>query len=191
MKVTLNLAIPPSPRERYAFAWGIPAVFLALLVSAYLGLSTARSVRENREVQRERLKLQEREASLIKDEAEIRRDLDQPKSRKVLGTAQFFNALIDRKAFSLTEFAAKVTQLLPGSVRLTSLSLSQEGADRVARFVVAGSSEEAVENFLIHLEDSPDFKDVALLDQGVEQGSAAGEQVAITCTARYVRGEVR
>ncbi len=191
MKVTLNLAISPGPRERYALAWAAPVTLLALGGFVLLCVSATRNLIAYRSTQRDRLNIQKQEAALSKNEIELRKDLDQQRLRGVVREAQFVNTLIDRKQVSLSVLMGEVTQLLPGSVRLTSMVLSEQGGDRVVRFVVTGTSEEALENFLINLEGSPDFRDVTTLNQGIEGESAAGGQVSLTCTVRYLGGEQR
>jgi hypothetical protein len=71
---------------------------------------------------------------------------------------------------------------------LTGLALSQAEGEPVVRLTILGGSEEAAESFLSNLEDSPDFKDVAITNQGVEPGASAGGAVIVACTASYVGG---
>lgn len=191
MKVSLNLAIAPSRRQRYALAWAAPLTVLALAGLAFLCVSTVRGAREYRRIHLDRLKLEAREAALNKAEVDLRKDLEQPQFRKLFREIQFVNALIEKKQISLTTLAGRVNKLLPVSVRLAGLSLTQSGQDRVVRFVVVGGSEEAVENFLINLEDSSDFKDPVIINPNIEEVGDAPGQVMITCTARYLGGERR
>jgi hypothetical protein len=46
--------------------------------------------------------------------------------------------------------------------------------------------EDAIETFLNDLEDAPDFKDVAIVNQGFQEEAVQGEQVNVICTARYL-----
>jgi hypothetical protein len=78
---------------------------------------------------------------------------------------------------------------MPDEVRLTGLALAPEGQELAVRFVITGKSEEAIERFLSDLEDSPHFKDVAIVNQGFEQTGAASELENIACTAHYLPGE--
>lgn len=187
MKVTLNLAVS-TPSERYVFAWAAPVGLLALAGSLFILFSAGRSLREYRQANRDRLKLQKQEAELTETEKGLRKELEQPRPREVLRAVRYINSLIAKKHVSLTGLTEKVAQLLPSSVQLTGMALSQEGGKLVVRFVVAGSSEEAVENFLINLEDSSDFQDVAIINQGFEETGGPGGSVRLTCTARYLGG---
>ena len=189
MKIVLNLAIPPSARERYALYWAIPATLLGVTGLAFLLLFTVRSFREYRAVQKSVAEYQERENALRAQEMALRKQLEEPKSRRLLDDVQFVNALIEKKRFSLTGLAADITDLIPDEVRLTGLALAPEGQELAVRFVITGKSEEAIESFLSDLEDSPHFKDVAIINQGFEQTGAASELENIACTAHYLPGE--
>jgi hypothetical protein len=191
MKITLNLATPPSPHERYGLAWAIPTVVVALVGMGLLAFFAQRNYRDYRTVHRSVLEMQQREAELRSRELSLRRELERPQFREVYRQAQFVNALIDQRRFSLTELTQKVSNLLPGEVRLTGLVLPQGGKEPVVRFAVVGNSEEAIEAFLSNLEDSSDFGDVAILDQGFAQESGTQGSVTVVCMARYLGARPR
>jgi len=189
MKVVLNLAIPPSARERYALYWAIPATLLGVAGLAFLLLFTVRSYREYKAVQKSVAEQQGRESTLRAQEMTLRKQLEEPESRRLLDDVQFINALIEKKRVSLSSLATDITDLMPDEVRLTGLALVPEGQELAVRFVITGKSEEAVERFLSDLEDSPHFKDVAIVNQGFEKTGAASELENIACTAHYLPGE--
>ena len=191
MKITLNLATPPSPHERYGLAWAIPTVVVALVGMGLLAFFARRNYRDYRAVHRSVLEMQQREAELRSRELSLRRDLEQPQFREVYRQAQFVNALIDQRQFSLTELTQKVSNLLPGEVRLTGLALPQGGKEPVVRFALVGNSEEAIESFLSNLEHSSDFGDVAILNQDFAQESGTPGSVTVVCTARYLGARPR
>lgn len=186
MNVTLNLAVVRSPRERYALTWAVPVMLLALAGLVLLSDSAVRSVQAYRRFRAERLELERQGAALDQTEREMRKDLEQPRLRALFRETQFVNDLIVRKRTSVSTVAERVAKLLPASAHLSSMELLQTGGDRTLRFIVAAASEETLENFLIGLEDSSDFKDVAIVNQGIEETGAAAGQVIVTCTARYV-----
>jgi hypothetical protein len=190
MKLTLNLSTTPSPHERYALAGAVPTAVIALAGLVLLSLLAGRDFREYRSVHRSVLEVQQTEAGLRAQEMALRRGLERPQLRQVYRQVHFVNSLIDQKQFSLTELTEKVSKLLPGEVRLTGLALSRGEKDPVVRFTVAGNNEEAVETFLSNLEDSADFADVAILNQGFAQEGAGQGPVTIACAARYVGGRV-
>jgi Tfp pilus assembly protein PilN len=188
MRVALNLAIPASARERYALYWAIPATLLGVTGLAFLLLFTVRLFREYRGVGASVAASQERENALRAQEMALRRRLEEPQSRQLLNDVQFVNALIAEKRISLTGLATDITDLIPDEVQLTALALAPEGQELAVRFVITGKSEEAVERFLSNLEDSPHFKDVAIINEGFEEAGSSSELENIACTAHYLVG---
>ena len=190
MKIVLNLAIPPSAQERYALFWAIPATLLGATGLVFLLLFSVRSFREYKAVQKCVAEHQARENTLRAQEMALRKQLEDPESRRLLNDVQFVNDLIEKKRFSVAAMAADITDLIPDEVRLTGLALVPEGQELTVRFVITGKSEEAIESFLSDLEDSPHFKDVAIIKQGFEEKGASTELENIACTAHYLPGEI-
>jgi len=190
MKIVLNLAIPPSAQERYALFWAIPATLLGATGLVFLLLFSVRSFREYKAVQKSVAEHQARENTLRAQEMALRKQLEDPESRWLLNEVQFVNDLIEKKRFSVAAMAADITDLIPDEVRLTGLALAPEGQELTVRFVITGKSEEAIESFLSDLEDSPHFKDVAIIKQGFEEKGASTELENIACTAHYLPGEI-
>ena len=189
MRVTLNLAIPPSARERYALLWAIPATLLGIAGLVLIILFSDRSYREYRVVHASVVRYQDRDNALRAQEMALRRVLEEPASRRLLNNVQFINALIEAKQVSLTSLAADITELIPDDVRLSALAMQPDGHELAVRFVITGKNAEAIERFLSDLEDSPHFKDVAIINEGLEETGANSELENIACTAHYVAGE--
>jgi len=188
MKVVLNLAIPPRARERYALYWAIPATLLGATGLVFLLVFTLRSYREYQAAQKSAAEQQALENTVHTQEMALRRQLDEPESRRLLNDVQFVNELIEARQFSVTGLAADIADLIPDEVRLTGLAMAPQGQDLAVRFVITGKSEVAVEGFLSDLEDSPHFKDVAIINQGFEQTGTTSELENVPCTARYLAG---
>jgi hypothetical protein len=186
MRITLNLSTMPGPRERYALAWTLPTIVIGVAALVLLSVVGARNFRQYRLARRSVGELQRVEAQVRGQEVALRKNLERPELRDMYRQAQFINALIDRKQFSITVLFEKVAPLVPANVRLSGLTLTHSGKDLGVRFAVAGTSEEAVEQFLTNLEDSADFADVAILNQGFAQEGAENELVTISCSARYL-----
>jgi len=189
MRVTLNLAIPPSARERYALLWAIPATLLGIAGLVLIILFSDRTYREYRVVHASVVRYQDRDNALRAQEMALRRVLEEPASRRLLNDVQFINALIEAKQVSLTSLAADITELIPDDVRLSALAMQPDGHELAVRFVITGKNAEAIERFLSDLEDSPHFKDVAIINEGLEETGANAELENIACTAHYVAGE--
>ena len=189
MRVTLNLAIPPSARERYALLWAIPATLLGIAGLVLIILFSHRSYREYQVVHASVVRYQDRDNAVRAQEMALRRVLEEPASRGLLNNVQFINALIEAKQISLTSLAADITKLIPDDVRLGSLAMQPDGRELAVKFVITGKNAEAIERFLSDLEDSPHFKDVAIINEGLEETGTNTELENIACTAHYVVGE--
>ncbi len=191
MKITLNLSVSRTPHERYGLAWAVPVLLVAMAGLIWCVKAAFDSLSEYHKYRHATVELLEKENLLRAREITLRKDFERPEHSALLGEAHFVNTLIDKKQFSVTELTSKITKLLPASVRLDGMTLAQPGSEPVIRFSIVGNSEEAIETFLIHLEDSPDFKDVTIINQGFERAGAGASPVAISCTARYRGGAAR
>jgi hypothetical protein len=187
MKLSLNLSLAQSFRQRHVVAWSAPLLLASGLLLFRLGLSIQTNWKEYRTVRQSVEREESRVSELAAQEAGLKDKLQQPENRALLREVQFVNSVIEQRRLSFTGLTEKVTVLLPPQVRLAALSLPDSSGDPVVHFGIEGTGEEPVETFLTNLEDSPDFRDVSLLSQGFEQ-KGTGVPVSITCTARYVGG---
>lgn len=187
MKVSLNLSLAQSFRQRHVVAWSVPLLLVSLFLLFRLALSIQANWREYRGIRQSVEREQSRLNALAAQATGLRGKLEQPENRALLREVQFVNSVIEQRRLSFTGLTEKVTLLLPPQVRLAAMSLPDSSGDPIVHFGVEGASEEPVETFLTNLEDSPDFRDVSLLSQGFEE-KGNGAPVSITCTARYVGG---
>jgi len=118
----------------------------------------------------------------------LRRQLEEPESRRILSDVRFIDALIEQKRLSLTGLVTNLAELMPEEVKLSALALAPDSHGLAIRFVITGKSDEAVEHFLSNLEESPHFTDVAIVNEGFEESGANAELENIACTAHYVVG---
>jgi Tfp pilus assembly protein PilN len=191
MKITLNLSPAASARDRYALAWAVPATLVGLAALVLLCRASLREYRDYRGMQQQLTEVERRAAELRNQEAGIRRKLEDPGYRELLRRAKFVNALIDQRKLSLTVLSARLAGLLPEDAHLTGLALAPpkkaEDGDMV-RIGITARGEDAIETFINDLEDSADFKDVSITNQGFQEESSQANQVNIICTARYLPG---
>ena len=188
MRVSLNLALAPSRRDRYALAWALPATVLGLAVLGLLALTTWRQFRDYRGVHALLVAQHAREESLRDKEASLRKELEQPKYRVTLNEVQFLNSLIERKQVSLTQLATEITRMLPDNVRLNGLALQDRQGTLAVRIVLSAKDEKGIEAFLSNLESSPHFKDIELTNQGFAEAGLGSAPVNVACTAQYLTG---
>ncbi|HEV3279668.1 MAG TPA: hypothetical protein VG860_22965 [Terriglobia bacterium] len=188
MRVNLNLARDQGFRQRHLVAWSVPTLLVALVLLLRMIVGAQANWGEYRTVRASADKEVGRQNELLVREAQLARKLDEPDNRALLHEVQFINYLIDERRLSFGELTDKVTALLPPQARLSGLSMPDASGDPVVHFAIEGSGEEPVETFLTNLENSPDFKDVIITNQGFEEKESGGAPVSITCNARYVGG---
>jgi hypothetical protein len=193
MRITLNLSPAASARDRYALAWAIPVMLVGLAVLVLLVRVSLHEYRNYREIQHQLADVQLRAEELRNQEAASKRKFDFPAYRELLRQAGFVNKLIDQRQVSPTELSAQIAGLLPEDAVLTGLALvppKKPGDDYGVRMGISAKGEDSVETFINDLEDSSDFKDVSIVNQGFQENSSLGQQVNLICTARYLPGVV-
>jgi len=189
VKVNVNLARAQGFRQRHLVAWSVPALAIAVILMLRMIVGAELDWRQYRSVRASADKEAGRQMDLLTREAALHRKLDEPDNRALLNEVHFINELIDQRRLSFGELTDKVTALLPPQARLAGLSMPDASGDPLVHFAIEGASEEPVETFLTNLENSPDFKDLIITNQGFEEKeSGAGAPVSITCNARYVGG---
>jgi hypothetical protein len=188
VKVNLNLARAQGFRQRHLVAWSVPTLAIAVILMLRMIVGAEANWREYRTVRASADKEAGRQMDMLTREAALHRKLDEPDNRALLNEVHFINELIDERRLSFGELTDKVTALLPAQARLAGLSMPDASGDPLVHFAIEGASEEPVETFLTNLENSPDFKDLVITNQGFEEKESGGAPVSITCSARYVGG---
>jgi hypothetical protein len=188
MKVNLNLARAQGFRQRHLVAWSLPVLGLGFLLLLRMVVGAESNWNEYRSVREAADKEAARQTDLLAHEAALHRKLDEPDNRALLREVKFINDLIDERRLSFGELTDKVTALLPPQARLAGLSMPDASGEPLVHFAIEGASEEPVETFLTNLEESPDFRDLIITNQGFEEKESGGAPVSITCNARYVGG---
>jgi hypothetical protein len=188
MKISLNLSVAESFRERYGLVWTIPVAVGALGCLIYSVILAGHDVSEYNRRHRAAENMEAQVAQLRARELALRRNLQLPEYRRLLRETDFVNALIDRKQLSMTELTAKVAGLLPPEVRLTSLQFSEPSGLPFVHLSVEGNSEEALLDFENKLEQSDSFRDVTVT-QTTFQGRGSPGPPSVSCSAIYTGGQ--
>jgi hypothetical protein len=189
MKITLNLSPAPSTRDRYAMAWAVPATIIGVAVALLLYKATLGEFHEYQRMQAQVREVQARANDLHQQETSIRRKLDDPSYQGLLTQVNFVNKLIQERQLSLTALTTRLAGLLPQDSHITELSLTsprKPSDSYMVRMGLTSKGEDSIETFLNDLEDSPDFKDISIINQGFQEQSSLGQQVNLVCTARYL-----
>ncbi len=192
MKVNVNLARAQGFRQRHLIAWSLPTLAVAVLLMLRMLVGAETDWSQYRAVRASADKEGARQMDLLTREAALHRKLDEPDNRALLNEVRFINNLIEERRLSFGELADKVAALLPPQARLAGLSMPDATGDPLVHFAVEGAGEEPVETFLANLENSPDFRDLVITNQGFEEqnsgGGGGGAPVSITCNAQYIGG---
>lgn len=188
MRIELNLGVHQSAHERYALYWAIPVALASLVALAYLASIALRNFRLYHQVSQSVAECQAQQNLLRAREMAAIRRLQQPEFQGLLRQASYVNSLIDQRRLSLTGLTAKITELLPPDVRLTSLALTLGTEGPLVRMTVESSSQEQVIAFVENVEESPDFADPVISSEdpgreGVAPPSAG--EARMVCAAFY------
>lgn len=188
MKVRFNLAAQPDRRQRYALAWAIPTLAVALVVLAWLAVVVIHSRHRDHQVQQTLKHVRSQAASIQAREVHLEQQINRPEYQEMIRKTRFVNQLIRQRQFSLTQLTYKVSKLLPPSARLSGLALASSSIRHPeVQFAVMGKDEASIETFLNHLEGSTDFSNIIIKSQGFRDTDGSGtKQVALICTANYV-----
>ncbi len=191
MKIALNLSPPSSARDRYALAWGIPATLIGVGALILLSRASLREYRDFRAMQHQVTVVESRADDLGRQEEDIRRKLEAPADQDLRTRIRFINKLIVERKVSLAEVSSRLAGLLPEDAHLTSLAFAspkESGQDYAVRMGITAKGEDAIETYINDLEDSPDFKDVSIVNQGFQEDPSQGSQINLVCMARYLPG---
>ena len=200
MKTTLNLATPPSRRERYGFAWAVPTALVGFALLIWMSLSTWHTLVNYRAVRRSLEGVSAHDQDLKSKIGAIEHELRKPESAQLFRETRFVNRLIAQRQFGVTDLTERTSRLMPADARLVSLTIGQwdpEKGSPSVKFAVEAKDEKSAEQFLTSLENSPDFSDVVVRDQGQEEDQSSpdsdsetkptsgGGRVMLICTATY------
>lgn len=188
MKIALNFAAAESSRNHNVLAWAIPATAVGLAGFVWLAVAMTHQLGQLHAIQRQAAVYQQHQDQFRRQVVVLHRELDSPKYKDLMRKVQFMNSLIDQRRLSLSEIVKQVGHILPDDAHLTRLELLTQDKHLVVRFSMTAKSEEALETFMSGLEDSPDFQDVTIANQGFQEAGAEPGQVIVTCIATYLPG---
>lgn len=158
LRVPVNLASEPFENTRRVWVGAIAA---AVLLTASLGLLIALSMMERGQADEMRstlARLRSRDQALAAEQARLEGVLRKPENAVVLERSLFLNSLLYAKGISWTRLFDDLEQVLPHNVRLVSIRPQVTSQNQVLLDMVVGAeSEEPVVQFLMRLENSPQF----------------------------------
>jgi type IV pilus assembly protein PilN len=158
LRVPVNLASEPFVGTRRVVVGTITA---AVLLTGSLALLVSLSLMERGQadqVSREIAQLESRMKTLSAERARLESILRRPENAAVLERSQFLNQLLYAKGISWTRLFDDLEKVLPHNVRLVSIRPQVNAQSQVMLDMVVGAeSEQPVIQFLVRLENSPQF----------------------------------
>ena len=117
--------------------------------------------------------------------AELEAQLNTPQAAAKLSEIEYLNGLIARKSFSWTQVFSNLENLVPDTVRLTSLRPEILDNGRTLMHIdVRGRNIEVISEFISALEESPAFESVIVSVEEKKDASAPND-VDIALTVSY------
>jgi type IV pilus assembly protein PilN len=158
MKIPVNLASQPFRHDRALFIGStlLAAVMIAMLVML---LSLVRIDRKNKIESTHQLAAVEKQLAMVmRDQAEVDRELRQPQNAAVLEYSVLINQMLLRKGISWTRIFSDLEKTLPYNVRVIQIRPELDKDDRIFLQMVAGADNETqLDAFVAKLEASDMF----------------------------------
>jgi Tfp pilus assembly protein PilN len=178
----VNVATRPFYNERGVHLL-LGAVGLLLLgVTALNGLTFRQLSQRERELTARTSQQEARARDLRREAAALRSSVDQQELDQVLVAARQANGLIELRTFSWTELFNQLEETLPEDVMLTAVRPAVEQGRVMLTLGVVGRQVDAIDTFMIRLEDTGAFqgvlsRDERLRDDGAYEATVVGYYV--------------
>jgi Tfp pilus assembly protein PilN len=186
MRARLNLATKPLETHRRFLVGAGLAGSVAGLVFLVLGWNVYQMRQQERDYRAKSEKMESQAAGLQEKRQELDRFFHQPDNAKLSERAAYLNSLMDARSFNWTLMFMDLERLMPGGVRLTSITPKQASGHVEVKLTVGATSDEAKIKFLRALEASKEFSHVELEKEQVP-ASNDGDHVILDLTAWYTR----
>jgi len=158
MRIAVNLASEPFRRDRpMIVASTAVGVLLVISLGALTYLFFAERDRA-REARATIDRMQRQSDTLSREESRLQAFLRQTENSEVLDRSLFLNSLLVRKGVSWTRIFDDLEKVMPPNVRLMSVRPQINGGNQlILEMWVGSTSTEAVNEFVMALEQSPVF----------------------------------
>ena len=158
MRFAVNLASEPFRRDRPMI---VASTMVGILLTGVLAMLIYLALAERERAAEARATIEKLDAqmqALSREEAKLQTVLRQPQNAEVLDRSVFLNALLLRKGVSWTKIFSDLEQVMPHNVRLMSVRPQITPRNELTLDMWVGSqSPEALNNFVMQLEQSPVF----------------------------------
>ena len=186
MRIRLNLATKPLVTHRRFLAGSGLIILVAAIVFLALGWDVYSIRKANAELRVRTDENHKQMAILMQERDKLEKYFNQPDKKTLHDRAAFLNTIIDARSFDWTQMFMDIEHVMPGGVRLLSISPEQKKGHVEVKLAVASTSEEDKLKFLRALEGSREFSDVELIN--VHPPTQGGnDQEVIELTVVYSR----
>ncbi len=185
MRVNINLASQPyQDVRRFVVRWSL-LIALVGLVTVGLVYATVVSVLAWRSSNAQKNELRAQIAQREQITAQAQAFLNRPENRTTRDQSQFINALIARKAFSWTEILSDLEHLLPPGLQVMNIRPEINEQSQLQIHIVVGGSRERAIDLVRRLEESPHFRDAAMVNETTSQ-SKEGTKLQFDIVSLYI-----
>ena len=187
MKIRLNLATRPlETHRRFLAAAGLVGTLagLALMILSWRVYAVRKADQEFRAKMDQ---VQRRMIDLRQQRQELERFFDRPENRNLHDRSAYLNSLIDQRSFNWTQMFMDLEKLLPGGVRVVSISPKLEKGRVSVKLVIGTTSDESKLKFLKALESSKEFTGIAVLSERTPTRGESADVSFVELTAWYLR----
>ncbi len=186
MKIRLNLATRPlETHRRFLAAAGV----VGLLAGLALGILSWRVYAVRKADQEFRAKMdqvQRRMIDLRQQRQELERFFDRPENKNLHDRSAYLNSLIDQRSFNWTQMFMDLEKLLPGGVRVVSISPKLEKGRVSVKLLIGATSDEGRHKFLKALESSKEFTGITVLSVRTPNRAESADTSLVELTAWYL-----
>jgi len=158
MKIPINLASQPFRRDR-ALIIGSTVLAVLMIATLVMLISLARIDRKNKIESAKQLVIAQKQlAAVMKDQAEIDRELRKPQNAAVLERSVLLNELLLRKGISWTRIFSDLEKAIPPNVRIIQIHPQVDAQNKIfLQMVVGADNTSQLNTFLEKLEASDVF----------------------------------
>ncbi len=194
MRLNINLATHPYEDVKSFIArWGTVTLIFALLSGALVYYSI-HNWRASADVNRQISRLRQQMTKLDEERNAAIKTLNEPANKAVVEQSRFLNDAIQRKALSWTRIFMDLERIMPNQLHVVAIKPELNNQNQLLLHLqVAGSSREKAIELVRRMEESPTFKNTALLSEQMNKDRTKADSVEFEITSVYVpaAGEMR
>ena len=187
MKIRVNLATRAlETHRRFLAASGLVATLagLALLILSWQVYGRRKA---DQEFRKQMDQVQRRMADLQRQRQELEQFFSRPENKNLHDRSVYLNSLIDQRSFNWTQMFMDLERLLPGGVRVVSISPKLEKGRVSVKLLIGATSDDSKLKFLKALESSKEFGGIAVLGERTPNRGESGDVALVELTAWYLR----